>query len=71
MNGRVVALGAGALTTIAIVAVIAVQATHKFETQVQAKTFGPANETFAFTADPTGRAGPAKDNVQNLSHFQD
>jgi cytochrome c2 len=63
MNGRVVALGAGALTAIAVVAIIAVQATHKFDTHVQAKSFGPSNETFGFTADPTGRAGPANDCV--------
>ena len=61
MNGRVIALGAGALTAIAVVALVAVQATRKFDTQVQARTFGPANESFAFNADPTGRAGPAND----------
>ena len=63
MNGRVIALAAGALTAIAVVAILAVQATRKFDRQVQVKSFGPANETFAFTADPTGRAGPANDCV--------
>jgi cytochrome c len=61
MNGRVVAFGAGALTAIAVAAIIAVQAMHKFDGQIQTKTFGPANEIFTFTADPTGRAGPAND----------
>ncbi|MGZ8388040.1 MAG: c-type cytochrome [Rhodoplanes sp.] len=63
MNSRAIALGAGALTALAVAALIAVQARHEFDSQVQAKTFGPSNETFAFTADPTGRAGPANDCV--------
>jgi cytochrome c len=63
MNSLAVALGAGALTAVAVAALIAVQARHGFDSQVLAKTFGPSNETFAFTADPTGRAGPANDCV--------
>ena len=63
MNGRAVALGAGALTAIAIAAVIVVQATRKFDAPVQAKALGPGNETFVFAADPTGRGGPANDCV--------
>ena len=61
MNSRAIALGAGAVTAIAIAALIAVQAKRGFDALVQARTLGPANETFAFTADPTGRAGPAND----------
>lgn len=63
MNSRAIALGAGVLTAVAVAALIAVQARPGFDSQVQAKTFGPRNETFAFTADPTGRAGPANDCV--------
>jgi len=61
MDRRIIALGAGVLTLIAIAVVIGVQAKRGFDAPVQAKTLGPGNETFAFAADPTGRGGPAND----------
>lgn len=61
MNRRALALSAGAVTAIAIAALIAVQAKRGFDAPVQTRTLGPGNETFTFTADPTGRAGPAND----------
>lgn len=63
MNRRVVALAAGAATIIAIAVVIGVQARHGLDAPIQAKALGPANETFAFAADPSGRGGPANDCV--------
>jgi len=55
------ALGAGAVTLIAVVGIIAIRAKHRLDAPVQAKTYGRANEMFTFAADPTGRTGPAND----------
>lgn len=53
------ALGAGAAALILIAAVVAVQADHHRNSPIHDRALGPANESFAFAADPAGRAGPA------------
>lgn len=63
MTKLAMALGAGAVTALVIGAVISVQARRGFDEQVQARTLGPGNESFAFIAAPTGRATPANDCV--------
>lgn len=59
MNKLAVALGTGVVTAIAVAAVVAVQAKRGFDDPVQKRSYGPNNETFAFTAAPGGTGGPA------------
>lgn len=63
MNKLAIALGAGLMTAVVVSAVVAVQAKRGFDDEVQKRSYGPGNETFAFTAAPRGTGGRASDCV--------
>ncbi len=63
MKRVLIALGAGIVTAVGIVGILAVQAQRGPDPQVEHRTLGPANETFTFAVAPTGHASPANDCV--------
>ena len=63
MSKLAIALSAGLITALVVAAVVAVQARHDAVDAVQKRSFGPRDESFAFTAVPDGKGGPAADCV--------
>lgn len=63
MKKLAIALAAGLVTAIVVIAVVGVQAGREFDDQVERRSLGPKNETFVFAAAPSGAGGPAADCV--------